>query len=64
MNFGQKDVYKRQVCGLVLLNQTTAKVLCFMIPTSLKNYVVKATKASNLFHRLRLSFPEIRLWLI
>ena len=41
-----------------------AKVLCFMIPTSLKNYVVKATKASNLFHRLRLSFPEIRLWLI
>ena len=54
----------RTVCGLVLLNQTTAKVLCLMIPTSLKNYVVKATKASNLFHRLRLLFPEIRLSLI
>ena len=43
----------RTVCGLELLNQTTAKVRYLTILTSLKNYALTVTKALSLSHRLK-----------
>ena len=51
----------RTVCGLELLNQTTARVHYLMIPTSLKKCVVIVTKALNLSHLLKSWYQEITL---
>ena len=51
----------RTVCGLELLNQTTARVHYLMIPISLKNYALIVTKALNLSHLLKSWYQEIIL---
>ena len=51
----------RTVYGLELLNQTTAKVRYLMIPISLKNYALTATRALSLSHHLKSWYPEITL---
>ena len=51
----------RTVYGLELLNQTTAKGRCLMIPTSLKKCVAIVTKALSLSHLLKSWYQEITL---